>query len=138
MIPYEELVAALAQWRQRQGLPAGPADYLGEPQQAGYDYTPSEPADGGYGANVPYGTGGAYGEDVVELSDDMMDSVVEEQSSPFSVDAMETVDDGSQALAVDTQDEDMDAYLDAAIPIEPPKPEPEPEPPSSGRRKRKK
>ena len=138
MIPYEELVAALAQWRQRQGLPAGPADYLGEPQQAGYDYTPSEPAGGGYGANVPYGTGGAYGEDVVELSDDMMDSVVEEQSSPFSVDAMETVDDGSQALAVDTQDEDMDAYLDAAMPIEPPKPEPEPEPPSSGRRKRKK
>ena len=138
MIPYEELVAALAQWRQRQGLPAGPADYLGEPQQAGYDYTPSEPADGGYGVNVPYGTGGAYGEDVVELSDDMMDSVVEEQSSPFSVDAMETVDDGSQALAVDTQDEDMDAYLDAAMPLEPPKPEPEPEPPSSGRRKRKK
>lgn len=138
MIPYEELVAALAQWRQRQGLPAGPADYLGEPQQAGYEYTPSEPAGGGYGANVPYGTGGAYGEDVVELSDDMMDSVVEEQSSPFSVDAMETVDDGSQSLAVDTQDEDMDAYLDAALPLEPPRPEPEPEPASSGRRKRKK
>jgi hypothetical protein len=138
MIPYEELVAALAQWRQRQGLPAGPADYLGEPQQAGYDYTPSETAGGGYGASVPYGTGGAYGEDVVELSDDMMDSVVEEQSSPFSVDAMETADDGSQSLAVDTQDEDMDAYLDSAIPLEPPKPEPEPEPASSGRRKRKK
>ncbi|MCG8420023.1 MAG: hypothetical protein MJE77_19005 [Proteobacteria bacterium] len=32
MIPYEELVNALTQWRVRQGLPAFSADYLGPPQ----------------------------------------------------------------------------------------------------------
>ena len=31
MIAYDELVAALSQWRMRQGLPGGAADYLGEP-----------------------------------------------------------------------------------------------------------
>lgn len=31
MIPYEELVSALAMWRERNGLPVGAADYLGEP-----------------------------------------------------------------------------------------------------------
>ena len=30
MIPYHELVSALADWRTRQGLPTGAADYLGE------------------------------------------------------------------------------------------------------------
>lgn len=121
MIPYEQLVAALASWRQRQGLPAGPSDYLGEPAPAGYDYAPA--------------AGGGYGDDIVELSDDMMDSVVEEQSSPYAVEAMETVDDGGQGDS-DTQDQDIDAYLESAIPVEPPKPEPEPEK-TSGRRKRK-
>jgi len=129
MIPYEQLVAALASWRQRQGLPAGPADYLGEPVAA----TAYDDASGGSPGDA-YGGGyaGAYGEDVVELSDDMMDSVVEEQSSPWSVEAVETADDGAQGLSQDTQDEPVDAY------VEPPKPAPEPEPPSSGRRKRKK
>jgi hypothetical protein len=31
MIPYEDLVAALTYWRERNGLPTGAADYLGEP-----------------------------------------------------------------------------------------------------------
>lgn len=132
MIPYEELVAALASWRQRQGLPAGPADYLGEPAQASYDYAPAAEAGGdGYG-----GYGSAYGEDVVELSDEMMDSVVEEQSNRYSVEAVETYVEAS-AVESDTQDQDIDSYLDAAIPSEPaPEPEPEPEK-SGGRRKRK-
>ncbi len=117
MIPYDELVAALASWRQRQGLPAGPADYLGEPAQARYD-------DYDAGASA----GGGYGEDVVELSDEMMDSVMEEQSNPYAVEAEEAVDDGG-AQYNDTQDQDYET----AAPIEPPKPEPEP----TGRRKRK-
>jgi hypothetical protein len=120
MIPYDELVAALASWRQRQGLPAGPADYLGEPSQARYDdYAPATAS-------------GGYGEDVVELSDEMMDSVVEEPSSPYSVEAVETVDEGS-AYESDTQDQDYES----ALPVEPPKPEPEPQPEPTGRRKRK-
>jgi len=130
VIPYEELVAALATWRQRQGLPAGPADYLGEPAPASYDYQP-----------VAGGAAGGYGEDVVELSDDLMDSVVEEQSNRYSVETEEMVDSGQ--LGSDTQDEDIDSYLDSAVPVEPPRPEPEPEPEpesgrSGGRRKRKK
>ena len=121
MIPYDELVAALASWRQRQGLPAGPADYIGEPAPARYDYAPA--------------AGSGYGDDVVELSDDMMDSVVDEQSNPYEVEAEETFE---QVAESDTQDEDIDAYLDSAIPAAPAKkPEPEPEPPPSGRRKRK-
>ncbi len=126
MIPYEELVAALATWRQRQGLPAGPADYLGEPAPASYDYQP-----------VAAAAAGGYGEDVVELSDDLMDSVVEEQSNRYAVEA-EEMDYGAQ-VGSDTQDEDIDSYLESAMPVEPPKPEPEPEPEKSGgRRKRKK
>ena len=128
MIPYVELVAALATWRQRQGLPAGPADYLGEPAPASYDYQPVA------------GAAGGYGEDVVELSDDLMDSVVEEQSNRYTVETEEMVDSGGQ-LGSDTQDEDIDSYLDSAMPVEPPRPEPEPEPESGrsgGRRKRKK
>jgi hypothetical protein len=119
MIPYDELVAALASWRQRQGLPAGPADYLGEPAQPRYD------------DYAPAAASGGYGEDVVELSDEMMDSVVEEQSNPYSVEAVEMVDEGAPYDS-DTQDQD----LESAIPVEPPKPEPKPEP-TSGRRKRK-
>ena len=140
MIPYEQLVAALASWRQRQGLPAGPADYLGEPAEAGaYDYASAPPADSAYGGDA-YGGGAygseaygasAYGEDVVELSDDMMDSVVEEPSSPWSVEASEMVDDGS-GMSQDTEDEGT--YAEP----EPPAPAPEPEPPASGKRKRKK
>jgi hypothetical protein len=117
MIPYDELVAALASWRQRQGLPAGPADYLGEPPQARYDdYAPASAA-------------GGYGEDVVELSDEMMDSVVEEQSSPYSVETVETVDDVARYDS-DTQDQDFES----AVPVEPEPVKPEP---TSGRRKRK-
>lgn len=131
MIPYDELVAALASWRQRQGLPAGPADYLGEPAPAArydeYAAAASPAAGGGYG--------GAYGEDVVELSDDMMDSVVEEQSNPYSVEAEELA--YSAQTDSDTQDQD----LESATSVEqPPTPEPEPEPapaPTGGRRKRK-
>jgi hypothetical protein len=139
MIPYEQLVAALASWRQRQGLPAGPADYLGEPAAAAYDDESGQPAEGAYGGD-PYGSGAygnqgygpsPYGEDVVELSDDMMDSVVEEPSSPWSVEASEMADDGS-AMS-DTQDEGT--YAEPAP--EPPKPEPEPEPPSGKRKRRR-
>ena len=144
MIPYEELVAALASWRQRQGLPAGPADYLGEPSQARYDDAPASDGGGyggggygGGGGGYGGGGGGGYGDDVVELSDEMMDSVVEEQSSPYAVEAVETYEEGTQVES-DTQDQDIDSYLDSAIPAEPqPEPEPEPEP-KSGRRKRKK
>lgn len=139
MIPYEQLVAALASWRQRQGLPAGPADYLGEPAETGgYDYASAPPAESAYGGDA-YGGGygneaygaSAYGEDVVELSDDMMDSVVEEPSSPWSVEASETADDGSGMS--DTQDEGTYAEPEP----EPPRPEPEPEPPSGKRKRRK-
>jgi len=119
MIPYDELVAALASWRQRQGLQAGPSDYLGEPAQPRYDDD--------YAASA--GASGGYGEDVVELSDDMMDSVMEEQSNPYSVEAVETVDDGGAQYETDTQDQDYES----AMPVEPPKPEPEP----TGKRKRK-
>ena len=139
MIPYEQLVAALASWRQRQGLPAGPADYLGEPAEPGaYDYASAPPAESAYGGDA-YGGAAAYGndaygaspygEDVVELSDDMMDSVVEEPSSPWSVEASE-VDEGA-GMGSETHDEGTFAEP------EPPPPAPEPEPPSSGRRKRK-
>ena len=31
MIPYEDLVSALTVWRERNGLPTGASDYLGEP-----------------------------------------------------------------------------------------------------------
>ena len=70
-------------------------------------------------------------EDVVELSDDMMDSVVEEPSSPWSVEASETADDGSGMS--DTQDEGTYAEPEP----EPARPEPEPEPPSGKRKRRK-
>jgi hypothetical protein len=153
MIPYDELVAALASWRQRQGLPAGPADYLGEPAQANYDDGSSPSSGGGYGGHGHgggggyggggggyggggYGGGGYGGEDVVELSDEMMDSVVEEQSNPYAVEAEEMVDPGESQLGSDTQDDNIDAYLDSALPAEPAAPEPEPQK-SGGRRKRK-
>lgn len=70
MIPYEELVAALARWRARQGLPTGPADYLGEASTAPYDYV-AAPVDHSQ-------------EDVVDLSDDMLEGVVEE-SGPVDI-----------------------------------------------------
>ena len=75
MIPYEELVAALSRWRAAQGLPTGPADYLGEPAPVSYDYvSTAAPEHGAYG-----GHGGALAhDDVVDLSDDMLDGVVEE------------------------------------------------------------
>lgn len=49
MIPYEELVSALAMWRERNGLPVGAADYLGEPPApepvsfAAYESRPAAP-----------------------------------------------------------------------------------------------
>src|SRR5690606_41588939 len=55
MIPYEELAAALTRWRARQGLPTGPADFLGEAPPATFDYLAAQPAgeapdQQGYGA----------------------------------------------------------------------------------------
>jgi hypothetical protein len=121
MIPYDELVAALSSWRSRQGLPSGPADYLGEPVASSYNYV--QPATA-YAA----GYGDAGGDDVVDLSDDMMDSVVEEQASGYS----DQTDDYAEQTAMEP---DIDAFVEAAIPAEePPAPEPEP---SGGRRKRK-
>ena len=70
MIPYEELVAALARWRARQGLPTGPADYLGEATTVPYDYVAPQ-ADHSQ-------------EDVVNLSDDVLEGVVEE-SGPVNI-----------------------------------------------------
>ena len=61
MIPYEELVAALARWRARRGLPTGLGDYLGEPARA-----PFESAQGDHSR-----------EDVVELGDEALEGEVE-------------------------------------------------------------
>jgi hypothetical protein len=69
MIPYEELVAQLARWRAQQGLPTGPADYLGEPAPVSYDYVSSVAP--GYRAETD------DTEDVVDMSE-----VVEEGSMP--------------------------------------------------------
>ncbi|HTE55327.1 MAG TPA: hypothetical protein VK698_30950 [Kofleriaceae bacterium] len=66
MIPYEELVAALARWRARRGLPTGLGDYLGEPPvaAAAYDYSPPV---------VDHS-----GDDVVELHDELLDGSIDE------------------------------------------------------------
>ncbi|HKE14089.1 MAG TPA: hypothetical protein VKB80_04480 [Kofleriaceae bacterium] len=61
MIPYEELVAALARWRARRGLPTGLGDYLGEPARASFD-----PAQGDHSR-----------EDVVELGDEALEGELE-------------------------------------------------------------
>jgi hypothetical protein len=79
MIPYEELVAALSRWRAAQGLPTGPADYLGEPAPVRYDYMSSA---------MPAQPGMVVQEDVVDLSDEMLDGVVEEsQVDPYQPEA---------------------------------------------------
>jgi hypothetical protein len=52
MIPYEQLVAALTAWRQRQGLPTAPAELFGGPVAA----APAGPA--------------GYRDEIVEMGDD--------------------------------------------------------------------
>jgi hypothetical protein len=64
MIPYEELVAALARWRARQGLPTGLGDYLGES---------APPADDAYAARDH------SRDDVVELGDEHIEDMIESQ-----------------------------------------------------------
>lgn len=66
MIPYEELVTALARWRARRGLPTGLGDYLGEPAQPA-------PA---YDAQTAVAEHGP--DDVVEIGDELLDGSIEE------------------------------------------------------------
>jgi hypothetical protein len=66
MIPYEELVTALARWRARRGLPTGLGDYLGEPAQPA-------PA---YDAQTAVAEHGP--DDVVEIGDELLDGAIEE------------------------------------------------------------
>src|SRR5690606_28811318 len=137
MIPYEELAAALTRWRARQGLPTGPADFLGEAPPATFDYLAAQPAgeapdQQGYGAEQGHAEQGyaeqgyaeqgyaepsadqahgaeqqAYGEqawgeaqeEVVDLSDEMLDGVIEEAPA----------DDASAGTAVE-----VDAAYEAA------------------------
>src|ERR1051326_5241567 len=115
MIPYEELVTALARWRARQGLPTGPGDYLGEPAPASYNYAP--PA--GQAA-----AGAARGADLDALSADMLE---EEESSPASQpDIFSSEPVGG--IGDDTQDQAIDPYgyqpppPQDDIPTTPPKP----------------
>lgn len=92
MIPYEDLVVALARWRQRQGLQAGPSDYLGEPAPASYDYAPAA---------------AAPSDEVLDVSDEMMDHLMEDQSRPgFNPQEVQTSEyDQSYQTESDTQDE---------------------------------
>lgn len=64
MIPYEELVSALARWRARQGLPTGLGDYLGE----------SAPP-----AHHAYAAPDHSRDDVVELGDEHIEGMIESQ-----------------------------------------------------------
>lgn len=64
MIPYEELVAALARWRARHGLPTGLGDYLGEPPP---------PAHGGQALRDH------SRDDVVEIGDEHLEGMIESQ-----------------------------------------------------------
>jgi len=64
MIPYEELVSALARWRARRGLPTGLGDYLGEAPPPAFEMQSAAPDHSR--------------DDVVELGDEMLDGVVEE------------------------------------------------------------
>jgi hypothetical protein len=61
MIPYEELVSALARWRARRGLPTGLGDYLGEPARASFDAHSADHSR----------------DDVVELGDEAIEGMVE-------------------------------------------------------------
>lgn len=66
MIPYEELVTALARWRARHGLPTGLGDYLGES-------APPPPAHGAQAVRD-------YGRDeIVELGDEHIEGMIESQ-----------------------------------------------------------
>jgi hypothetical protein len=69
MIPYEELVVALARWRARRGLPTGLGDYLGEPAPA---------AAGAHDFQTPPAVADHSRDDVVELGDELLDGVVED------------------------------------------------------------
>lgn len=64
MIPYEELVAALARWRARQGLPTGLGDYLGESAPPAHD---------------AYAARDHSRDDVVELGDEHIEGMIESQ-----------------------------------------------------------
>lgn len=66
MIAYEDLVAALASWRARNGLPTGPADYLGEPPP---------PAPVSFEAYEDRSA-----DEVVNLSDESLDAAVLEEA----------------------------------------------------------
>lgn len=95
MIPYEELVAALARWRARRGLPTGLGDYLGEPPGASAALAASYQspvADHGH-------------DDVVELGGDLVDGSIDDPLGdghpPYSqeISLGEPLDDGDDLVA---------------------------------------
>src|SRR5947207_13359646 len=96
MIPYEELVSALARWRQRQGLPTGPADYLGEPAPASYDYAPRA------GEAAPAGDAGG---DFMDLSSEMVEAEESQPAYEPNIFASEPVGDDTQDQALDSHSE---------------------------------
>lgn len=95
MIPYEELVAALARWRARRGLPTGLGEYLGEPPGASAAFAAAyEPPVADHSAD-----------DVVELGGDLLDGSIDEALGdghpPYSqeISLGEPLDDGDDLTA---------------------------------------
>ena len=108
MIPYEELVAALARWRARRGLPTGLGDYLGEPPGAAAALAAAayEPpvADHGH-------------DDVVELGGDLVEGSIDdplEGHPPYSqeISLGEPLDDGDDLTGHghDAEAMELEAY----------------------------
>lgn len=117
MIPYEDLVSALTMWRERNGLPTGASDYLGEPP------APEPVSFAAYERRPPSHDGGAEiadewpGEEVA-----FEDAAAGSDPDPYAADPY-TADDGDfyvDEVAV----ADLDAPLEEATLHEPPPDEP--------------
>lgn len=110
MIPYEDLVAALSEWRVRQGLPTGAADYLGESSATRYDFAAPLTQMAGDSDIVEVGDEMLEGEGMVQSTDETFD----QYHSDGSYDSGGYGDD--QALQGDYQDQgygDEAAYHEA-------------------------
>lgn len=109
MIPYEELVAALARWRARRGLPTGLGDYLGEPPGAAAALAAAayEPAVADH-----------RHDDVVELGGDLVEGSIDDPLGdghpPYSqeISLSEPLDDGEELTAhgPDVEAMELEAY----------------------------
>jgi len=99
MIPYEELVAALARWRAERGLATGLSDYLGEPASA---------ARVAYGYSAPVVVVDHSRDELVELAgDELIDGVLEESRAESYSDAdgeMPVEEPAAEALDLDRLD----------------------------------